>query len=702
MDKTLQGLIDTLKSTLLDLRSDADGGSLQAALHDTEKLPDQKLYLLASEALDLLSEVRLVLEPSQLVLADHFFGYMSTKALCAAVELNIPDMLASGPMTLSQLASQCNGRPDRLGQVMRTLRNNGIFSYDAETDSYQNNSVSTLLLSSHWTQWRNWIELYGNEFYDMARGIPVSCKNDVARCPAQVNYDTDDTMFKYFTDQGWIPKLHETFSGGAVAQAPGIIQDYPWEEVATSTVLDIGGGGGGLIASLLQEYKTMKGAILEVPRVIEQARFNFHSPEGRYTDVGHQIPPESLIEGDFFEEVPPSDVYTIKWCLHDWNDQKASQILTNIRKAITETPNSRLVVLESVLKDGHMGRMSRYADMNMMVAVGGKERDEKQWRQLAAETGWDLRAIYNLRNSWPCALEFVPVWPLKSAPLASAYIASTRPRCVVADMRFLEPWDGDRGNPYVRIDPAPGFNRMNFEWRDYAVTIEDARPTMRDFALDIHGFAYIEDVISKDVVDALRGSDKSAVKALYYPHVEDLVKRISGARRIIIFDHTQRKRRLDLSKTQNDDGKEQPATMSAKGAIRRLRMNIDESEDAEELLKGRVQMINVWRPLNGPVQDWPLATMDYRSVKPSDMYPCDLLKGEYEERGQTATFTYSDQHKWYYLDRQETNEVTIIKIWDSRTDGVSTFCAHAAFNHPDAPLDVEPRESVEVRCLVIY
>lgn len=85
---------------------------------------------------------------------------------------------------------------------------------------------------------------------------------------------------------------------------------------------------------------------------------------------------------------------------------------------------------------------------------------------------------------------------------------------------------------------------------------------------------------------------------------------------------------------------------------------------------------SVWRPLNGPVRDWPLATMDYQTAEASDMYPCDLLRHEYEERGQTATFTYRDEHEWYYLDQQLNSEVTVIKIWDSEADSVSKcmFC----------------------------
>lgn len=699
MEAILHDLAGTLKSTLTQLKSCPEG-SLETLLHNAGELPDKNLYSAASEALTYLSEIRLLLEPGHLVLADHFLGYMNTKALCAAVEFQIPDILRDGPKTLADLAKECSARQDRLRQVMRTLRNNGIFSYNVEADTYENNHTSTLLLSDHWTQWRSWVDLYGNEFYDMARGIPDACKLEAVRSPAQINFDTDDSMFKYFSDQGWLPKFHRVLSAGAIAQAPGILRDYPWEEVADGHVIDIGGGGGGLIALLLREHKTMQGGILETPHVIPQIEANFHGQGGIYADVGDRLPPANVITGDFFKEVPASEVYTMKWCLHDWDDEKACTILQSIRKAIKRAPKSRLIILESVLEDGHKGRLPRYADMNMMVAVGGRERDERQWNSLAEKTGWTLRKIYPLRNAWPCAIEFVPDWDFGKTKDQSEH--------AVASMRFLEPWEAGKGNPFIRVDPLPGLDRMNFKWQDYPIEIRDSRSSKGDFTLDANGFAYFDDSVSPDVVQHLRGEDKEAVKQSYYQHVEEFVKKITGAPRVIIFDHTLRKRRLELSKTQNDDGKEQPATMvhcdqSEEGALRRLKMNIGEDEDIDKLLEGRVQLINVWRPLNGPVQDWPLATMDYQTVNTSDMHTCDLLRGDAEKRGQTVTFTHDPAQKWYYLDQQRTDEVTVIKIWDNSKDpGISKFCAHSAFNNPNTPPDVEPRESVEVRCIVIH
>ncbi|KAF2122847.1 S-adenosyl-L-methionine-dependent methyltransferase, partial [Lophiotrema nucula] len=336
-------------------------------------------------------------------------GYTDTQSLVAAIELKIPDTLSSGPKSLAQLAEASDARHDRLGQIMRTLHNNGIFELDASTETYSNNHISELLKSDNWTQWRSWVELYGTKFYDMSRGIPQGLKRDSSRTSAQIKYDTDDSMFKYFQCQGWLPEFHRTLSAGAIAQAPGILDDYPWEEVIEDCILDIGGGGGGLIALLLRRHRKMSGAIMELPMVLDQARENFHASNGQYADVSSQIPEASIIAGDFMAEVSPSSVYTMKWCLHNWDDVKASIILRNIRRAIKRSPRSRLVVFESVLRDGHMGRMASYADLDMMVAVGGQERSESQWRNLAGQTGWQITRVFSLRNAWPCAIEFVPI-----------------------------------------------------------------------------------------------------------------------------------------------------------------------------------------------------------------------------------------------------------------------------------------------------
>ena len=495
---------------------------------------------------------------------------------------------------------------------MRVLHNDGIFSYTPVTDTYSNNTTSQLLISDHWTQWRNWVDLYGNEFYDMARGIPASCRKDATRMAGQINFDTDTDLFTYFTEKGWLPRLHATLGGGAAAQAPGILEDYSWEEIADSTFLDVGGGGGALVALILRKYKAMQAGILDLPAVIKHARSNFHAKDGQYADVGDRVPTSRLIAGDFLVDIPSFEVYTMKWCLHDWDDSKALKVMGNIRKAIKRGPRSRLVILESLLEDGRMGRLSRYADLTMMISANGQERNEMEWNTLAEKTGWKVNHIYHLRNAWPCAIELIPIWESTESEeaakstvngLAQVNGHSAKPDVppdtkaepsngtvinghsdssktdqlndelhesteqleegqVSSVMSFLEPWDPSRGNPFYRSAADEGFESTNFKWTEETVTITNARPKRTAFTLDKNGFAYSDDEeLAPELIDALRVGEKETVKTLYYPKVEAFVKKHTGASRVIIFDHTLRKRDPGRDSKDNPNGKEQPATV---------------------------------------------------------------------------------------------------------------------------------------------
>ncbi|EKG22618.1 O-methyltransferase family 2 [Macrophomina phaseolina MS6] len=265
-----------------------------------------------------------------------------------------------------------------------------------------------MLVKDHWTQWHQWVTLYGNQFYDMARGIPASLRKDATRTPAQINYDTDLEVNTFFKNQGWFPQVHRALNAGADAQAPGILADYPWFQVANETVFDIGGGGGAFLALLLREHKGMRGGIFELPHVIDHIKPFFHSPDGQYADLAPRVPEENLVAGNFFERIPPSTVYTIKWTLHNWKDDDAIRILSNIRNALVPGPNSRLVVLESILATKHSARLARHGDMNMMIAANGLERTIDEWTSLAERSGWVISSVYPLRNAWPCAIDMRP------------------------------------------------------------------------------------------------------------------------------------------------------------------------------------------------------------------------------------------------------------------------------------------------------
>ena len=334
-------------------------------------------------------------------------GYTNTKCLVAAVDFELADILAQSPLSILDLAKACSANPHRLSQILRPLYNNGIFKFDASTATYSNSHVSEMLRSDHWTQWHNWVQLYGNQFYDIARGIPGSVKAGEKRWGAQVNFDTDDNMFTYFQSQGWVPQLHRTLGAGATAMAPGILADYPWQQVADKKILDIGGGGGALIASLLRGHKSMRGGVYDLHSVIDHTR-PFFQKGGQFEDLKDRVLPSDLIGGNFMKWIPSSEIYVMKWVLHDWKDHESLVILKNIRGAITLGEQCRLIVLESILSDGRTGRLSRYGDINMMMTANGQERTELQWRSLAQEAGWHVTGIFPMRGAWVQAIELKP------------------------------------------------------------------------------------------------------------------------------------------------------------------------------------------------------------------------------------------------------------------------------------------------------
>jgi hypothetical protein len=123
-------------------------------------------------------------------------------------------------------------------------------------------------------------------------------------------------------------------------------------------------------------------------------------------------------------------------------------------------------------------------------------------------------------------------------------------------------------------------------------------------------------------------------------------------------------------------------------------------DDAEELLRGRVQVINLWRPIRGPLYDAPLAVCDAKSVDPADLVSSDLV---YRDRvGETYSVTYNSAHGWYYVPEMRRDEALLLKCCDTLDDGRARFMPHSAFTDPTTPAGAPPRESIELRSLVFH
>ena len=121
---------------------------------------------------------------------------------------------------------------------------------------------------------------------------------------------------------------------------------------------------------------------------------------------------------------------------------------------------------------------------------------------------------------------------------------------------------------------------------------------------------------------------------------------------------------------------------------------------AEQLLKGRVQVINLWRPIRGPLRDSPLAMVDGTTVAPDDLVASDLIYPN--RRGETYSVKYNPNHRWFYFPEMTADEALLLKCYDSLDDGRTRFGPHTAFTDPTTPVDAAPRESIELRALVFH
>lgn len=250
---------------------------------------------------------------------------------------------------------------------------------------------------------------------------------------------------------------------------------------------------------------------------------------------------------------------------------------------------------------------------------------------------------------------------------------------------------------YLAYDPDAGEERSNMTPEAHQVSIYDMRPIQRELDLDHEGFGLVE---HRSAMQDFWDDDE--VRRVYYPEAERFIKEHTGASRVFIFDHLQR-RRVPGLRDYSRSGPRQPASRvhvdhTSRSGPQRVRDLIP--DEADELLKGRVQVINMWRPIKGPLQDSPLALCDARTVAADDLVASDLV---YKNRvGETYSVTYNPAHRWYYAPELRRDEALLLKIMDSKTDGRARFMPHTAFVDPTTPPDAFPRESIELRTLVFH
>ncbi|KJA22548.1 hypothetical protein HYPSUDRAFT_40936 [Hypholoma sublateritium FD-334 SS-4] len=268
----------------------------------------------------------------------------------------------------------------------------------------------------------------------------------------------------------------------------------------------------------------------------------------------------------------------------------------------------------------------------------------------------------------------------------------------------VHPADGSRAAVQVLLKPDPVTGesyKKNYGFEEKTAVIENVRGKEESVSLDTTGFQFYKHPSKLSADDF---SDETTVRNEYYPESIDLIKKLTGATRVVIFDHTIRRRTPDDKEDTPD--KRQPVAQvhvdqTTPASIARVHRHLP-AEDVPKLLANRFQIINLWRPIEHPALDWPLALCDYRSVDAKkDVFPVALVYPDRE--GETFGVTYNENHKWKYLRGMTPEELVLIKCFDSVQDGsVALFTPHTGFQDPTTPEEAQPRRSIEIRALVFY
>ena len=265
-----------------------------------------------------------------------------------------------------------------------------------------------------------------------------------------------------------------------------------------------------------------------------------------------------------------------------------------------------------------------------------------------------------------------------------------------ATLKFL----ADLSAPLVYVPSIGGGDQTEHigNFRSEDVTVHDARVELPASSLDREGFMLVKH--PSRVSDFY---DDAVLRHVYHDELRSLIRDITGAQRVEVFDDT---RRSASRARQRETGVREPANIvhndytAASGPRRLADWLAAAAAGEEDVTARRFAIINAWRPLRGPVLDQPLVLCDATSVGDDDLV---AMERRAEERvGELQAALYNPRQRWYFYPQMQPGEVLLFKTYDSAEDGRTRFTPHSSFSDPLAPHDAPARESIESRCLVFY
>jgi len=317
--------------------------------------------------------------PPQLAVLQMASGYWVSQSIYVAAKLGIADLLKDSPKSCDELATATGTNAPSLYRLLRALASLGVFA-ETQPNHFSLTPLAACLQSDVPDSIRAYVILRGEEQYrawgDLLHGVQTG--------GSSFEHIYGMNLFDYLAQNPESAKIFdESMTNLSAIESAAIAASYDFSSI--QTLVDVAGGEGLLIASILKSNPTLKGVLFDQSYVIERAK--------RFLEAEGVLERCQLAAGNFFESVPEGgDAYILKHIMHDWDDERAIAILKQCHKVMPD--NGKVLVAEQVIPPGNEPFMGKLLDLHMLVmAPGGRERTEAEYRALFEKAGFKLTRI---------------------------------------------------------------------------------------------------------------------------------------------------------------------------------------------------------------------------------------------------------------------------------------------------------------------
>ncbi len=305
-------------------------------------------------------------------------GMMVAGAVSTLARLGVPDLLEDGPKSAEELAPKVGAQAVPLFRLMRATASVGVLAEGAD-GKFSQTPLSAVLCTNATPSLRGWATMLSQEWHMRAWGHLEYCVRTGKQALDEIY---GKSAFEWiFSNPDTAGIFNQAMTDLSRLDSPGVAEAYSFEGIGT--LVDVAGGHGLLLATILAKNPGLKGVLYEIPAVIEGAK------TGPLTAVMDRC---ELVSGDMFASVPPAaDAYIMKHIIHDWPDELCLKILKGCRAGVK--PGGKLLVVDDVIPPGNDFHPGKFLDLEMLIFPGGHERTEQQFRDLFAAAGWRMSRV---------------------------------------------------------------------------------------------------------------------------------------------------------------------------------------------------------------------------------------------------------------------------------------------------------------------